>query len=127
MLDGVRQVVMQAGDRVGEIGVRVRASDDADPATGHSDPSRCEAGAARAAADRTAIAVIGTYESSCTMHALPALQAGGLALVSPVNGHPALGAATSGRAGVLVRLAPADAAQGTAAAAEAKALGLHRL
>jgi branched-chain amino acid transport system substrate-binding protein len=126
MLDGVRQVVSQADDRVGEIGVRVRASDDADPATGHSDPARCEAAAARAAADPTAIAVIGTYESSCTMRALPALQAGGLALVSPVNGHPALGAA-SGRSGVLVRLAPADGAQGTAAAAEAKALGLHRL
>ena len=67
MLDAVRLVVSQAGYRVGKLGVDVRASDDADPATGRSDPARCRAGAARAAADPTAIAVIGTYESSCTM------------------------------------------------------------
>ena len=71
MLDGVRLVVAQAGYRVGDVGVQVRASDDADPATGHSDPARCLAGATRAAADPSAIALIGTYESSCTLIALP--------------------------------------------------------
>ena len=40
MLDGVRLVVAQSDYRVGDIAVQVRASDDADPATGHSDPSR---------------------------------------------------------------------------------------
>jgi branched-chain amino acid transport system substrate-binding protein len=127
MLDGVRLVVAQSDYRVGDIGVQVRASDDADPATGHSDPARCLAGARRAAADRTAIVVIGTYESACTKIALPLLAATGLALVSPVNGDPELAAIPAGDPPVLIRLAPADAAQGTAAAAEAKALGLHRL
>ena len=127
MLDGVRLVVAQADYRVGNIGVQVRASDDANPVTGHSDPARCLAGARRAAADPRAIAVIGTYESSCTRVALPALAAGGLALVSPVNGDPGLGAVPAGDPPVLVRLAPADAAQGAGAAAEAKALGLHRI
>jgi ABC-type branched-subunit amino acid transport system substrate-binding protein len=60
------------------------------------------------------------------MLALPVLQAAGLPLVAPVNGAARLAARPS-RPGVLVRLAPLDAAQGTAAAAEAKALGLHRL
>ncbi len=127
MLDAVRLVVAQAGYRAGSVQVEVRASDDADPATGHSDPIRCRAGAARAAADPTAVALIGTYESSCTALALPALAAAGLALVSPVNGDPDLGIAASAGARVLVRLAPSDALQGTAAAAEAQALGAHRL
>jgi branched-chain amino acid transport system substrate-binding protein len=127
MLDGVRLVVAQSDYRVGEIGVRVRASDDADPVTGHSDRARCRQGGARAAADRTAIAVIGTYESACTILALPALQSAGLALIAPVNSDPAIAAAGADQGSVLVRLAPTDATQGTAAAAEAKALGLHRL
>jgi branched-chain amino acid transport system substrate-binding protein len=122
MLDAVRLVVAQADYRVGDVGVEVRASDDANPVTGRSDPARCRAGAARAAADRAAIAVIGTYDSSCTTVALPALTAAGLALVSPVN--TALGA---GDPGNLIRLAPTDALQGTAAAAEAQAIGLHRM
>ena len=127
MLDAVRLVVSQAGYRVGKLGVDVRASDDADPATGRSDPARCRAGAARAAADPTAIAVIGTYESSCTMLALPALTSAGLALVSPVNSDPALATPGTVSDGVLVRLAPSDSLQGTAAAVEARALGAHRL
>jgi branched-chain amino acid transport system substrate-binding protein len=127
MLDAVRLIVAQAGFRVGDIDVRVRASDDADPATGHSDPIRCRAGAARAAADPTAIAVIGTYESSCTALALPALAAAGLAIVSPVNSDPQLGLDAPPGTRVLVRLAPSDAVQGEAGAAEANALGAHRL
>ena len=127
MLDAVRLVVAQTGYRVGAVQVEVRASDDADPATGHSDPTRCRAGAARAAADPTAVALIGTYESSCTALALPAVAAARLALVSPVNSDPALGIAASAGPRVLVRLAPSDAVQGTAAAAEAQAVGAHRL
>jgi branched-chain amino acid transport system substrate-binding protein len=127
MLDAVRLIVAQAGYHVGALDVRVRASDDADPATGHSDPTRCLAGAARAAADPTAVAVIGTYESSCTALALPALTAARLALVSPVNSDPSLGADADGGPRVLVRLAPSDAVQGEAATAEAVTLGAHRL
>jgi branched-chain amino acid transport system substrate-binding protein len=127
MLDAVRLVVAQANDRVGDVGVQVRASDDANPATGRSDPSRCLAGATRAAHDPSAVAVIGTYESSCTAVALPTLAAAGLALVSPVNSDPLLAVASAGASRVLVRLAPPDAAQGTAAAAEAKVLELHRV
>jgi branched-chain amino acid transport system substrate-binding protein len=127
MLDGVRLVVAQSDYRAGDIAVQVRASDDADPKTGHSDPRRCRAGATRAAADPRAIAVIGTYESTCTALALPTLAAAGLAFVSPVNGDPELGRLPAGVPPVLVRLAPPDSLQGSAAAAEAKALGLHRL
>jgi branched-chain amino acid transport system substrate-binding protein len=127
MLDGVRLVVAQSDYRVGDIALQVRATDDADPKTGHSDPDRCRAGAARAAADPRAIAVIGTYESACTMLALPTLAAAGLALVSPVNGDAELGSLPAGDPPVLIRLAPPDALQGSAAAAEAKALGLHRV
>ncbi len=127
MLDAVRLVVAQAGYRVGDVQVEVRASDDADPSTGHSDPTRCRAGAARAAADATAVALIGTYESSCTALALPTLAAARLALVSPVNSDPELGVDASAGARVLVRLAPSDAVQGSAAAAEAEALGVHRM
>ncbi|MEO9173936.1 MAG: ABC transporter substrate-binding protein [Gaiellales bacterium] len=127
MLDAVRLIVAQAGYHVGAVDVRVRASDDADPTTGHSDPTRCLAGAARAAADPTSVAVIGTYESSCTALVLPTLTAARLALVSPVNSDPSLGTAADGGPRVLVRLAPSDAVQGEAAAAEAAALGAHRL
>jgi branched-chain amino acid transport system substrate-binding protein len=127
MLDAVRLVVEQAGGRVGTLAVRVRASDDADPTTGRSDPIRCLAGASRAVADPTAVAVIGTYESSCTLAALPPLEAAGLAIVSPVNSAPALVAADGTGTRVLVRLAPADALQGAAAAGEVRSLGLHRL
>jgi branched-chain amino acid transport system substrate-binding protein len=127
MLDAVRLIVSQASFRVGNIGVEVRASDDADPATGHSDPTRCSAGAARAAADRTAIAVIGTYESACTELAEPTLSAAGLALVSPVNTDPGLSSGPPVPRRTLILLAPSDALQGTAAAAEARSLGAHRL
>lgn len=127
MLDAVRLVVAQADFRVGDTAVRVRASDDADPATGRSATARCRAGAARANADATAIAVIGTYQSSCTATALSVLAGGRLALVSPVNSDPDLADADGAAGGVLLRLAPSDTLQGTAAAAEAQRLGVHRL
>ena len=61
------------------------------------------------------------------MLALPALTSAGLALVSPVNSDPALATPGTVSDGVLVRLAPSDSLQGTAAAVEARALGAHRL
>ena len=60
----------------GGLAVRVRVSDDADPATGRSDPIRCLAGASRAVADPTSVALIGTYESACTLTALTAARTG---------------------------------------------------
>ncbi len=47
--------------------------------------------------------------------------------MSPVNSDPSLASSVAGDPPVLVRLAPTDAAQGTAAIAEAKALDVHRL
>ena len=120
-------MVAQAGYRVGESGCRCgpptmrtrRRANRTRPAVSRGRPA--------AATDRTAIAVIGTYESSCTSVALPTLAAAGLALVSPVNSDPTLTSARVADPHVLVRLAPPDATQGSAAAAEAKALDLHRM
>ncbi len=127
MLDAVRLVVGTGGrPRRGARRERPRVGRcrSRDGAVG-SDP--LPGGASRAVADRTSIALIGTYEASCTLTALTPLEQAGLALVSPVDTAPALVDAPEAGRRVLVRLAPADTLQGAAAADEAQALGLQRL
>ena len=107
MVDAVRLVVDQHSGVAGKVRVRVRVLDDAGSAPSATEPARCAANAARAAADPTALAVIGTYELACSKRALAVLQPAGLWLVSPVNAADALPGA--------LRLAPSESDEGAAA------------
>lgn len=118
MVDAVRLIVDQAGGVAGGVRVVVRALDDGGAATA-TDPARCGANARRAAADPSALAVIGTYELSCSERALAILRPAGLWLVSPVNAAGSLPGA--------LRLAPTLRDQGRAAAQFAHALGATRI
>ncbi len=118
MVDAVRLVVDQAGGVAGDVRVIVRALDDGGDTTA-TDPDRCAANARRAVADPTTLAVVGTYELTCSERALDSLRPAGIWLVSPVNAAAALPGA--------LRLAPTLGDQGTAAAQLAHALGATRV
>ena len=118
MVDGVRLVVDQAGAEAGSARIVVRALDDGG-AGAATDPDRCAANARQAVADPSALAVVGTYELTCSERALAVLRPAGLVLVSPVNAADALPGA--------LRLAPTLGDQGAAAAQLAHALGATRV
>jgi branched-chain amino acid transport system substrate-binding protein len=119
MVDAVRLVVDQHSGVAGQVRVRVQALDDGGTAPIATEPARCAANAARAAADPDALAVIGTYELSCTASALAELQPAGLWLVSPLNAANELPGA--------LRLAPSESDEGTAAAQLANGLEATRV
>jgi branched-chain amino acid transport system substrate-binding protein len=118
MVDAVRLVVDQKDGVAGAVGVIVRTLDDGGEGAA-TDPARCARNAERAAADPSALAVIGTYELDCSEAALQVLRPAGLFLVSPLNAAAALPGA--------LRLAPTAGDQGTAAAQYAKTLGDSRV
>jgi branched-chain amino acid transport system substrate-binding protein len=118
MVDAVRLIVDQAGGVAGGVRVVVRALDDGGATTATA-PARCTANAERAAADPAALAVIGTYELSCSERALAVLRPAGLWLVSPVNASESLPGA--------LRLAPTLRDQGLAATQFAHGLGAARI
>jgi ABC-type branched-subunit amino acid transport system substrate-binding protein len=119
MVDAVRLVVDQHAGLAGQVRVVVRALDDGGKAPVATDPERCAANAARAAADPGALAVIGTYELACSKRALAVLQPAGLWLVSPLNAAETLPGA--------LRLAPSVRDEGSAAAQLANALDATRV
>ena len=119
MVDAVRLVVDQHSGVAGKVRVRVRPLDDAGSAPGATEPARCAANAARAAADPTALAVIGTYELACSKRALAVFEPAGLWLVSPVNAADALPGA--------LRLAPSEGDEGAAAVQIARQLEATRV
>jgi branched-chain amino acid transport system substrate-binding protein len=118
MVDAVRLVVDQAGGVAGALRVIVRPLDDGGDGTA-TDPGRCAANAERAVADPTTLAVVGTYELTCSKRALNVLRPAGVWLVSPVNAADDLPGA--------LRLAPTLGDQGTAAAQLAHQLGATRI
>jgi branched-chain amino acid transport system substrate-binding protein len=118
MVDAVRLVVDQAGAVAGDVRVIVRALDDGGDGTA-TDPDRCAANARRAVADPTTLAVVGTYELTCSERALASLRPAGIWLVSPVNAAAELPGA--------LRLAPTLDDQGTAAAQLAHSLDATRI
>lgn len=119
MVDAVRLVVDEHAGLAGEVRVRVRALDDAGKVPIATEPARCAANAAHAAADPGALAVIGTYELACTRRALEVLRPAGLWLVSPLNAADSL-------PGTL-RLAPNERDEGTATAQVAHSLQATRV
>jgi branched-chain amino acid transport system substrate-binding protein len=118
MVDAVRLVVDQQGGLAGHVRIVVRALDDGGANTA-TDPARCAANAAAAAADPRALAVIGTYELACSVRALSVLRPAGLWLVSPLNAADTLPGA--------LRLAPTLGDQGAAAAQLAHTLEATRV
>jgi ABC-type branched-subunit amino acid transport system substrate-binding protein len=118
MVDAVRLVVDRAGGLAGRLRIVVRPLDDGGTTTA-TDPARCAANAAIAAADTRALAVIGTYEQACSVSALKVLRPAGILLVSPLNASSRLPGA--------LRLAPTLGDQGTAAAQLAQALEATRI
>jgi len=103
--------------------VTVKAVDDS------SDPATGTAGAATLAADPSVVAVVGPYNSGVAAAVLPALQAAGMALVSPSNTLTSLSLGDNPAAPVrpfanYFRMVGNDAKQGAFLAEQALRLGL---
>ena len=81
----------------GSVRVVVRALDDGGDGAA-TDPDRCAANARRAVADPSALAVVGTYELTCSERALAVLRPAGIWLVSPVNAADAAARRAAARA-----------------------------
>jgi branched-chain amino acid transport system substrate-binding protein len=136
MVQAIRLVLGDDQDSVGDFRIRYVERDDSTAQSGRWDPATCRANARSYARDRSAVAVIGTFDSGCTEIELPILNRAGLVLVSPVNTATGLTLAAgpgepdryypTGRR-TLLRLAPPDLLQADAAVALARADGRHRL
>ena len=137
----IRWVLKRHRFHAGRYRVGLQACTDSSP--GQSpDYALCAANARAFARDASVVAVVGTYQSACSMIELPILdaaQAGPVALISPSNTYVGLtnhGPQTAPfeperyyPIGVrnFVRLAPPDDAQGAGLALLAKQLGRRRL
>src|SRR3712207_5067886 len=96
MLNGIRLALEESDYQAGDTRVRWHSLDDSTAETGHWDPGPTAANARRAAADRTAVAYIGEFNSGATAIAMPILNDAGLPQVSA--GSTAVGL-TSGAPG----------------------------
>jgi branched-chain amino acid transport system substrate-binding protein len=128
IVNGIRLALDQAGGRAGSFDVVLRSLDDATAEAGRWDPGRTSANARQAAADPTAIAYLGEFNSGASAISIPILNRAGIPQVSP--GNTAVGL-TSSEAGAepgepekyyptgertYLRVVPRDTVQGTALA-----------
>ncbi|HEX8067897.1 MAG TPA: branched-chain amino acid ABC transporter substrate-binding protein [Thermoleophilaceae bacterium] len=83
--NGAKMALAERGGKVGRYKIVYRPLDDSRSTTGAADEARAQANARRAAADETAIAYVGEYNSSISKSTIPILNRAGIAQVSPSN------------------------------------------
>jgi branched-chain amino acid transport system substrate-binding protein len=138
IVNGEKLALAEAGGRAGQFRIGYVSLDDANPKSGQWDPGVTATDAKTAAADPSAIAYLGEYNSAATAVSLPLINAAGILQVSPAS--PYVGLTSSLDAGqdeperfypsgqrTFGRLQPGDPVQGQAQAQLMKALGVHRL
>jgi branched-chain amino acid transport system substrate-binding protein len=114
--------------------IQYEAKDDASAALGKWDPDVATANAKAYAADKTIVAVIGTFNSGAAKLEIPIVNSENLVLVSPANTYPGLTKPGKGDVGEpekyypngqrnYTRVVPADDLQGAVGANWAKELG----
>ena len=135
--NGMQLRVDQAHARAcnGKYTIQYEALDDASAAAGKWDPDVEIGNARQAAADRSIIAYLGTYNSGAAMLSIPILnEAGPLVMISPGNTNPSLTKATRGMPDVTksyyptgvrnyARVIQSDDVQGATAAGFVRGLG----
>lgn len=87
------------GGQAGDVPIKYVSLDDASAGSGHWEPDLVAANAQRAAADQTAIAYIGEFNSGASTTSIPILNEAGILQVSPSNTYVGLTRADGAEAG----------------------------
>ncbi|MGK2955926.1 MAG: branched-chain amino acid ABC transporter substrate-binding protein [Solirubrobacterales bacterium] len=83
--NGIELAFKQAGNKAGDVGVKLEPLDDATAQAGQWTPEAESANAKRAAQDESAVGYLGTYNSGAAAISIPILNEAGLAMLSPGN------------------------------------------
>jgi branched-chain amino acid transport system substrate-binding protein len=141
VVNAIKQALEEANSKAcdGKVTIQFEAWDDATAAAGKWTPEAETENANKAAADKSIVAYIGTFNSGAAKLSIPILnQAGPLVMISPANTYPGLtkkAGAAPGEPEVYypsktrnyTRVVPADDIQGAAAATWAKQLGATKV
>lgn len=142
MVNGIQMAIEESGGTVTIAGTTYNLAyeswDDATAQAGKWDAQAEGANAAKAVADPSVLAYIGTYNSGAAKISMPTLNAAGLAMISPANTWPGLTKPGVGEANepdvyrpskavTYFRVVPADDIQGAVGAAWAKEMGAQRI
>jgi YVTN family beta-propeller protein len=142
MSDAIAYVLRARGFRAGRYRIAYQSCDDSTEQSGIFDPNKCEANAKVFAATTKVLGEVGPFNSACAAGQIPIAGAapdGPLGIIGPTTTavgltRPSADASGSDVARLypggrrnFVRLLPDEAAQGAAAALEAKRLGAQRV
>lgn len=138
MVNGIRMAIDEVGGAIDGYKILYEDMDDASPQRGNWDPAVETQNAQKAAADRSVVAYIGTFNSGASKVSMPILNKAGLAMVSPANTYPGLTKPGLGEANEpqvyrptgkinYFRVVPTDDLQGAVAAEWAKELGAKKV
>ena len=83
--NGIELAFKEAGNKAGDVNVKLEPLDDATAQAGQWTPEAESANAKRAAQDDSAVAYLGTYNSGAAAISIPILNEAGLAMLSPGN------------------------------------------
>lgn len=123
--------------KAGKYTVKLKIYDDATAAAGSWDPAKCTANAQAHVANKSEVAVMGTYNSGCAKIEVPILNqapGGAMTMVSDANTNPGLTKSWNpGEPDIYyptgvrnyARVCTTDDVQGAAAAQFAKSIGVH--
>jgi branched-chain amino acid transport system substrate-binding protein len=138
IVNGEKLALADVGGRIGPFKIGYVSLDDSNPKTGQWDPGVTATNAKTAAADATAIAYLGEYNSAATAVSLPLINAAGILQVSP--GSPYVGLTSSLDAGqdeperfypsglrTFGRLRPGDPVEAAAQVKLMRDLGVRKL
>ena len=141
IVNAIKQALDESQSKAcnGAVTIQYEAWDDATAARGAWDPDQETQNANKAAADKSIVAYIGTFNSGAAKLSIPILnQAGPLVMISPANTYPGLTKPGKGEAGEpdkyypskarnYTRVVPADDLQGAVGANWAKQLGATKV
>ncbi|MGK2932507.1 MAG: branched-chain amino acid ABC transporter substrate-binding protein [Solirubrobacterales bacterium] len=83
--NGIELAFKEAGNKAGDVNVKLEPLDDATAQAGQWTPEAESANAKRAAQDDSAVGYLGTYNSGAAAISIPILNEAGLAMLSPGN------------------------------------------
>jgi branched-chain amino acid transport system substrate-binding protein len=139
VIKGMKLALSQAGNKGGDCTVTYKSLDDATAQAGQWDPGATSANARKAAQDKSAVALLGEFNSGASAISIPITNEAGLQQISPANtaleltkdaGPNDKGAPEkyypSGKR-TYARVVPADQIQGAAQADWQKELGVKKL
>ncbi len=139
VIKGMKLALSQAGGKGGDCTVTYKSLDDATAQAGQWDPGATSANARKAAQDKSAVALLGEFNSGASAISIPITNEAGLLQISPANtaleltkdaGPNDKGAPEkyypSGKR-TYARVVPADQIQGAAQADWQKELGVKKL